>query len=38
MTRVITLGEIMLRLKSPQAERLFQSPRLEATFGASSGS
>ena len=33
MTRVITLGEIMLRLKSPQAERLFQSPHLEATFG-----
>jgi 2-dehydro-3-deoxygluconokinase len=33
MTRVITLGEIMLRLKSPQAERLFQSPLLEATFG-----
>jgi 2-dehydro-3-deoxygluconokinase len=33
MTRVITLGEIMLRLKSPHAERLFQSPLLEATFG-----
>jgi 2-dehydro-3-deoxygluconokinase len=33
VTRVITLGEIMLRLKSPQAERLFQSPLLEATFG-----
>jgi len=33
MTSVITLGEIMLRLKSPQAERLFQSPLLEATFG-----
>jgi 2-dehydro-3-deoxygluconokinase len=33
MTRVITLGEIMLRLKSPQAERLFQSPLVEATFG-----
>jgi 2-dehydro-3-deoxygluconokinase len=33
MTRVVTLGEIMLRLKSPQFERLFQSPRLEATFG-----
>jgi 2-dehydro-3-deoxygluconokinase len=31
MTRVITLGEIMLRLKSPQLERLFQSPLLEAT-------
>ncbi len=33
MTRVVTLGEIMLRLKSPQFERLFQSPILEATFG-----
>jgi 2-dehydro-3-deoxygluconokinase len=33
MTRVVTLGEIMLRLKSPQFERLFQSPQLEATFG-----
>ena len=33
MSRVVTLGEIMLRLKSPQAERLFQSPLLEATFG-----
>lgn len=33
MTRVVTLGEIMLRLKSPQFERLFQTPLLEATFG-----
>jgi sugar/nucleoside kinase (ribokinase family) len=33
MTRIVTLGEIMLRLKSPQWERLFQSPLLEATFG-----
>jgi 2-dehydro-3-deoxygluconokinase len=33
MTRVITLGEIMLRLKAPQQERLLQSPLLEATFG-----
>lgn len=33
MTRIITLGEIMLRLKAPQIERLFQSPLLEATFG-----
>ena len=33
MTRVVTLGEIMLRLKSPAFERLFQSPVLEATFG-----
>jgi len=31
--RVVTLGEIMLRLKPPGAERLFQSPSLEATFG-----
>ncbi|MDD5483031.1 MAG: sugar kinase [Kiritimatiellae bacterium] len=31
--RVITFGEIMLRLKSPGFERLFQSPVLEATFG-----
>ncbi len=33
MTRVVTLGEIMLRLKSPGFERLFQSPFLEASFG-----
>ena len=33
MTRVVTFGEIMLRLKSPAFERLFQSPVLEATFG-----
>lgn len=31
--RVVTLGEIMLRLKAPNWERLFQSPILEATFG-----
>jgi len=31
--RVVTFGEIMLRLKSPGFERLFQSPLLEATFG-----
>ncbi len=31
--RVITFGEIMLRLKSPGFEKLFQSPMLEATFG-----
>jgi 2-dehydro-3-deoxygluconokinase len=31
--RVITFGEVMLRLKSPGYERLFQSPLLEATFG-----
>jgi len=33
MTRVVTLGEIMLRLASPGQERLFQSPNLQATFG-----
>ena len=33
MARIITFGEIMLRLKSPALERLFQSPSLEATFG-----
>ncbi len=33
MTNVVTVGEIMLRLKSPGVERLFQSPALEATFG-----
>jgi len=33
MTRVVTFGEVMLRLKSPGFERLFQSPLLEATFG-----
>jgi len=33
MTRVVTLGEVMLRLKPPQFERLLQSPLLEATFG-----
>jgi 2-dehydro-3-deoxygluconokinase len=31
--RVVTLGEVMLRLKAPGSERLFQSPTLEATFG-----
>ena len=31
--KVLTFGEIMLRLKSPGMERLFQSPVLEATFG-----
>jgi len=31
--RVVTLGEMMLRLKAPGRERLFQSPALEATFG-----
>lgn len=32
-SKVVTFGEIMLRLKSPGFERLFQSPILEATFG-----
>ncbi len=31
--KFLTFGEIMLRLKSPGAERFFQSPMLEATFG-----
>ena len=31
--KTVCFGEIMLRLKPPQAERLFQSPLLEATFG-----
>jgi 2-dehydro-3-deoxygluconokinase len=31
--RVVTFGEIMLRLKSAGFERLMQSPVLEATFG-----
>jgi 2-dehydro-3-deoxygluconokinase len=33
MATYITFGEIMLRLKPPGAERFFQSPLLEATFG-----
>lgn len=33
MSRIITFGEVMLRLKSPDFERLMQSPLLEATFG-----
>ena len=36
-SRVITLGEIMLRLKSPGVERFFQSPIFEATFGGGEG-
>ena len=31
--KYVTFGEIMLRLKSPEHERFFQSPLLEATFG-----
>jgi 2-dehydro-3-deoxygluconokinase len=33
VSAVVTFGEVMLRLKSPSFERLFQSPALEATFG-----
>jgi len=33
MDRIVTFGEIMLRLKAPAFERLFQSPSFEATFG-----
>ena len=31
--KVVTFGEIMLRLKTPGSERLLQSPVLEATYG-----
>lgn len=31
--KILTFGEIMLRLKAPGQERFFQSPMLEATFG-----
>ncbi len=33
MSRYLTFGEIMLRLKAPANERFFQSPAFEATFG-----
>jgi len=33
MSKFVTFGEVMLRLKSPHHEKLFQSPALEATFG-----
>jgi len=33
--RVVTFGELMLRLAAPGTERLLQTPRLEATFGGS---
>jgi 2-dehydro-3-deoxygluconokinase len=33
MADYLTLGEIMLRLKTPGHERLFQSPGFEASFG-----
>ena len=35
--RIVTLGEVMLRLKSPGFERFFQSPILGATFGGGEG-
>lgn len=35
--RVVTLGEIMLRLKPVGFERFFQTPNLEATFGGGEG-
>ncbi|MCQ2467279.1 MAG: sugar kinase [Clostridia bacterium] len=31
--KILTLGEIMLRLKTPGHDRFFQSPMFEATFG-----
>ena len=31
--KVLTFGEIMLRLKAPGHERLMQTPFFEATFG-----
>src|SRR6478735_9246340 len=33
MTKVVTFGELMLRLSPPGFERFFQSPVLSATFG-----
>jgi len=35
MDSIVTFGELMLRLKSPSHERLFQSPVLETSFGGS---
>lgn len=35
MGKIVTFGEIMLRLKSPAKERLFQSGMLESVFGGS---
>ncbi len=35
MKRVVTFGEIMLRLSPPGQERLFQSPQLRTFFGGS---
>jgi 2-dehydro-3-deoxygluconokinase len=36
MSKFVTFGEIMLRLKAPGHERFFQSPAFEATFGGGS--
>jgi 2-dehydro-3-deoxygluconokinase len=33
MKKIVTFGEVMLRLKPPGQERFFQSPQFEATFG-----
>ena len=33
MNTYVTLGEIMLRLKTPGHDRFFQTPTFEATFG-----
>jgi 2-dehydro-3-deoxygluconokinase len=33
MAEFLSVGEVMLRLKSPGHERLFQSPSFESTFG-----
>lgn len=33
MSKIITFGEVMLRLKAPNHEKFFQSPKFEATFG-----
>lgn len=35
--RIVTLGEIMLRLKPPGLERFFQNSTFEATFGGGEG-
>lgn len=35
MSRVVTFGELMLRLSPPGQERLFQSPQLRTFFGGS---
>ncbi|RKX96577.1 MAG: sugar kinase [Spirochaetes bacterium] len=35
MKKIVTFGELMLRLRPPDHEKFFQSPTLEATFGGS---